>query len=155
MKIKVRVDNQDYEVEVGDLDVNPIVAIVEGERFEVWSEETPVSVPAPASSPAPAPASATPAPAPARAHAPVPVWKPRQTDVLPGQENAMVAPIPGSITEVFVKEGDAVVYGQTLVTLEAMKMLNPLRAPRAGVVKKVYVEVGQVVKSREALVEIG
>lgn len=151
MKIKVRVDNQDYEVEVGDLDVNPIVAIVEGERFEVWNEEAPVSASAPAAA-APAPSSA---PVPARAHAPVPVWKPRQTDVIPGQENAMVAPIPGAITELFVKEGDAVVYGQTLVTLEAMKMLNPLRAPRAGVVKKVYVEVGQVVKSREALVEIG
>lgn len=151
MKIKVRVDNQDYDVEVGDLDVNPIVAIVEGERFEVWSEEAPVSAPAPAAA-APAPSAA---PAPARAHAPVPVWKPRQTDVIPGQENAMVAPIPGAITEVFVKEGDAVTYGQTLVTLEAMKMLNPLRAPRAGTVKKVYVEVGQVVKSREALVEIG
>jgi len=152
VKIKVRVDNQDYEVEVGDLDVNPIVAIVEGERFEVWNEEAPVSAPAPAAA-APAPAAS--APAPARAHAPVPVWKPRQTDVIPGQENAMVAPIPGAITEVFVKEGDAVAYGQTLVTLEAMKMLNPLRAPRAGVVKKVYVSVGQVVKSREALVEIG
>lgn len=150
MKIKVRVDNQDYDVEVGDLDVNPIVAIVEGERFEVWAEDVVTPAVAPV-----APVAEAPAAAPARAHAPVPVWKPRQTDVLPGQENALVAPIPGLIAEVFVKEGDAVVYGQTLVTLEAMKMLNPLRASRAGTVKKVYVEVGQVVKSREALVEIG
>lgn len=152
MKIKVRVDNQDYEVEVGDLDVNPIVAIVEGERFEVWAEDAQGSSPASAD---PAAASEAPAAAPARAHAPVPVWKPRQTDVIPGQENAMVAPIPGLIADVMVKEGDAVIYGQTLVTLEAMKMLNPLRAPRAGTVKKVYVQVGQVVKSREALIEIG
>lgn len=150
MKIKVRVDNQDYDVEVGDLDVNPVVAIVEGERFEVWAEDVVTPAVAPVAA-----ATEPSAPAPARAHAPVPVWKPRQTDVIPGQENAMVAPIPGAITEVFVKEGDTVIYGQTLVTLEAMKMLNPLRAPRAGVVKKVYVEVGQVVKSREALVEIG
>jgi biotin carboxyl carrier protein len=155
VKIKVRVDNQDYDVEVGDLDVNPIVAIVEGERFEVWAEDvsTPTALAA-ASSAVPA-VSAPAAEAPARAHAPVPVWKPRQTDVIPGQENALVAPIPGLIAEVFVKEGDTVVYGQTLVTLEAMKMLNPLRASRAGTVKKVYVAVGQVVKSREALVEIG
>ena len=150
MKIKVRVDNQDYDVEVGDLDVNPIVAIVEGERFEVWAEDATTPAVAPV-----APVTEAPAAAPARAHAPVPVWKPRQTDVIPGQENAMVAPIPGLIAEVFVKEGDTVAYGQTLVTLEAMKMLNPLRSSRAGTVKKVYVQVGQVVKSREALVEIG
>jgi len=151
VKIKVRVDNQDYDVEVGDLDVNPIVAIVEGERFEVWAEDAPT----PAIAPSAQAAAVAAEPAPPRAHAPVPVWKPRQTDVIPGQENALVAPIPGLIAEVFVKEGDTVVYGQTLVTLEAMKMLNPLRASRAGVVKKVYVEVGQVVKSREALIEIG
>jgi biotin carboxyl carrier protein len=151
VKIKVRVDNQDYEVEVGDLDVNPVVAVVDGERFEVWAEE----VPNPAASSGPVPAVAAPAAPAVRAQAPVPVWKPRQTDVIPGQENAMVAPIPGQIAEVVVKEGDSVAYGQHLVTLEAMKMLNPLRAPRAGVVKKVFVEVGQVVKSREALVEIG
>lgn len=155
MKIKVRVDNQDFEVEVGDLDTNPIVAVVEGERFEVWAEEAPTPTAAPAPAAAAAAAASVQASAPARAHAPVPVWKPRQTDVLPGQENAMVAPIPGLIAEVMVKEGDTVVYGQHLVTLEAMKMLNPLRSSRAGTVKKVYVAQGQVVKSREALVEIG
>ena len=151
MKIKVRVDNQDFEVEVGDLDTNPIVAVVEGERFEVWAEEAPT----PAIAPSAQAAAVAAEPAPARAHAPVPVWKPRQTDVLPGQENALVAPIPGLIAEVMVKEGDTVVYGQHLVTLEAMKMLNPLRSSRAGTVKKVYVAQGQVVKSREALIEIG
>jgi len=151
VKIKVRVDNQDFEVEVGDLDTNPIVAVVEGERFEVWAEEAPT----PAIAPSAQAAAVAAEPAPARAHAPVPVWKPRQTDVLPGQENALVAPIPGLIAEVMVKEGDTVVYGQHLVTLEAMKMLNPLRSSRAGTVKKVYVAQGQVVKSREALIEIG
>ncbi len=143
MKIKVRVDNQDFEVEVGDLGASPVIAVVEGERFEVWPEEL-------SSSAAPVVPVAAP-----RAAAPVPVWKPRQTDVRPGQENAMVAPIPGQVTEVLVKEGDTVVYGQHLATLEAMKMLNPLRAPRAGKVIHVFVQPGQVVKSHEALIELG
>jgi len=36
-----------------------------------------------------------------------------------------------------------------------MKMLNPLRAPRAGQVIHVFVQPGQVVKSHEALIELG
>jgi biotin carboxyl carrier protein len=143
VKIKVRVDNQDFEVEVGDLGSSPVIAVVEGERFEVWPEEISADV---------APAAPVAAP---RTAAPVPVWKPRQTDVRPGQENAMVAPIPGQIVDVLVKEGDTVAYGQHLATLEAMKMLNPLRAPRAGKVMHIFVQPGQVVKSHEALIELG
>jgi len=73
VKIKVRVDNQDFEVEVGDLGASPVIAVVEGERFEVWPEELNPSV---------APVAPVAAP---RAAAPVPVWKPRQTDVRPGK----------------------------------------------------------------------
>ena len=149
MKIKVRVDNQDYEVEVGDLDVNPIVAVVQGERFEVWAEDAQGSNPAPAD---PGAASEAPAAAPARAHAPVPVWKPRQTDVIPGTENAIIAPIPGVLISVDVKVGDRVEYGQVVCILEAMKMRNPIRVAKPGVVTEVKVKPGQHMHYHESMI---
>ncbi len=39
MKLRVRIDDQSYDVEVGDLNTRPILATVEGETFEVWPEE--------------------------------------------------------------------------------------------------------------------
>jgi len=39
MKLKVVIDNQTYEVNVEDINKRPIIAVVEGERYEVWAEE--------------------------------------------------------------------------------------------------------------------
>ena len=62
--------------------------------------------------------------------------------------------IPGTILEIYVKEGDAVREGDSLVILDAMKMHNVLRAPFDGKIKKVYCEVGAMVPKSELLVEI-
>lgn len=64
------------------------------------------------------------------------------------------APIPGQITRVMVSPGDEVETGQPLLELEAMKMENEIRAPRAGRIKMVNVTAGQGVKLNELLVVI-
>ncbi len=64
------------------------------------------------------------------------------------------APIPGMITRVLVTAGQSVELGQPILILEAMKMENEIRAPRAGVVGAVHVEVGRIVKRKELLAEI-
>ncbi len=64
------------------------------------------------------------------------------------------APIPGRIVRVSVREGETVVPGQTLLVLEAMKMENPIPAPRGGVVKRVAAHPGQKVVLGELLAEI-
>jgi acetyl-CoA carboxylase biotin carboxylase subunit len=62
-------------------------------------------------------------------------------------DGAIRAPMPGKVTAVAVKAGDAVTKGQTLLTLEAMKMEHALSAPFDGKVEAVGVEVGaQVVE---------
>lgn len=60
-------------------------------------------------------------------------------------DGAILSPMPGRIIAVDVVEGDRVVSGQKLVTLEAMKMEHSLTAPFDGVVAElVAVEGGQV-----------
>jgi propionyl-CoA carboxylase alpha chain len=54
----------------------------------------------------------------------------------------LLCPMPGVITAIAVAEGDAVEAGQTLATVEAMKMENVLKAERKGVVKRVAASPG-------------
>ena len=85
---------------------------------------------------------------------PVPVWKPRQTDVLPGSENAIIAPIPGVLVSVDIKVGDRVEYGQVVCILEAMKMRNPIRVAKPGVVTEVRIKAGQHVHHHEIMIMV-
>jgi propionyl-CoA carboxylase alpha chain len=58
---------------------------------------------------------------------------------------ALVAPMPGTVVRVAVDVGDAVVAGQPLIWLEAMKMEQVVHAPSAGIVTELPVAVGQQV----------
>lgn len=64
------------------------------------------------------------------------------------------APIPGQIARVLVAVGDMVEVGQSLMILEAMKMENHVRAPRAGKVEQLNVAAGQTVTLHALLAEI-
>ncbi len=63
--------------------------------------------------------------------------------------------IPGRIATVAVARGDIVALGQTLLTVEAMKMQNELRAPHAGSIARVAVEEGQTIELGDLLVVLG
>lgn len=60
--------------------------------------------------------------------------------------------IPGRVVSVAVTSGDAVEAGQSLLVVEAMKMQNELRSPRAGTVERVAVEPGRTVDLDDLLV---
>ena len=64
----------------------------------------------------------------------------------------IVAPMPGKIVKVLVKAGDSVQQRQGLVVVEAMKMENELRSPKAGTVSEVRVEEGTLVEAGAILV---
>lgn len=73
-----------------------------------------------------------------------------------GQESeALAAPMPGAVTQVLVREGDAVSPGQPLVIVEAMKMEHVVRAPRAGTIKALRVRPGEQVENGAIVAEIG
>jgi len=60
--------------------------------------------------------------------------------------------IPGRVVAVSVAVGDDVEPGQRLLSVEAMKMENELRAPRAGTVERIAVAAGQTVELGDTLV---
>ena len=60
------------------------------------------------------------------------------------------APEPDAPT--FITEGDSVSKGQTLLIVEAMKVMNPITAPKTGTVVKIFVQNAQPVEFGEALV---
>lgn len=71
----------------------------------------------------------------------------------PVASNVVAAPLPGTITKVLVNEGDKVKKGDTLLTMEAMKMENSITAEADGIVRKIHVGVGASVNQGDALVD--
>jgi acetyl-CoA carboxylase biotin carboxyl carrier protein len=100
-----------------------------------------------------APIAAAPAPAPAApAPAAVPAAKHPGALASPMVGTAYLSPEPGAPP--FVRVGDAVKAGQTLLIVEAMKVMNPIKAHRAGTVTQVLVEDAQPVEFGEVLMVI-
>ena len=66
----------------------------------------------------------------------------------------ILAPMPGTICQIQVKAGDAVVEGQELLVLEAMKMENPIVSTTAGKVKDIQVKVDDKVATKQLLIVI-
>jgi acetyl-CoA carboxylase biotin carboxyl carrier protein len=104
----------------------------------------PAAAPAPAASPAPAAAPAAEAPAP-------------QADAANAIKSPMVgtcylSPEPGA--DNFVKVGDKVKAGDTLLIVEAMKVMNPITANAAGTVQAILVDNAQPVEFDQPLVVV-
>ena len=66
----------------------------------------------------------------------------------------VIAPMPGTIVDVKVEEGDSVEAGQGLVIVEAMKMENEVKADAGGCVQIIHVASGDAVEKGTVLVEL-
>ncbi|WP_232237217.1 acetyl-CoA carboxylase biotin carboxyl carrier protein subunit [Thiosulfatihalobacter marinus] len=71
-----------------------------------------------------------------------------------GVADLLSAPMPGAVAEVRVARGDRVKAGDTLVVLEAMKLLQSLPAPVAGVVTEIYCAPGDTVAGHAPLIKL-
>lgn len=78
----------------------------------------------------------------------------KATSKTSGTGEKVSAPMPGTILNVLVKEGETVKKGQVLVILEAMKMENEIVAPVDGQIVSVSVEKGQNVNLGDSLLQI-
>ena len=140
-KFKFTISGKQYEVEVQSFENDKAQVVVNGTQYEVdvereKEEAKPVVAPRPKAAPAPA---ATPSAAPA------------------GDANGVkaVAPLPGTIMQIFVNVGDQVKRGDKILMYEAMKIENNFLAEADGVIKDIKVKVGDNVLQGAVLAIIG
>ena len=132
------------EVEVADGDRRVrVVRAATAVTYAAAPAPAPVAAPAPAPGPA---ASASPLPGSADMAAPAGALR------SPMVGTAYLCPEPGAAP--FVREGDEVKEGQTLLIIEAMKVMNPITAPRAGRIAQVLIANEQPVEFDQPLLVI-
>ena len=177
MKYKIAVNDQKFEVEIKDIQEGIAQVNVNGQLFDVLIENyediaagspplrpAPSGVAAPGTATAPTPSS-KPAPTPHRVSTPVTdrikaPTKPAAPAAAPAPKKAqtkgeIVAPIPGRIMDVKVKVGSQVVKGQTVATMEAMKMENNISSTMDGIVQEIRVQKDSEVATGEVIMIIG
>ncbi|AFD08088.1 biotin/lipoyl-containing protein [Solitalea canadensis] len=64
------------------------------------------------------------------------------------------SPLPGKVLDIFVKQGDQISRGQTVICLEAMKMENNIISDRDGVVVAIHTQKGDTVLEGHKLIEV-
>jgi biotin carboxyl carrier protein len=137
MKYQVTIQDKSYLVEIEDINARPVVAYVEGIRFEVIPDKNPLGVEDKPEV----------QPEPKEVHS---IDLRKSTPDLHADE--MTAPLPGTIIDVFVKPGDVIESGQVIVIIEAMKMKNSIRSTRGGKVAEVLVQAMDTVAHKQPLV---
>jgi biotin carboxyl carrier protein len=79
-------------------------------------------------------------------------WRGRKHGALEAEgRQPVVAPMPGKVIRLLVKEGDAVEAARGLIVIEAMKMQNEVRSPKTGKVERLFAKEGQAVNAGEIL----
>lgn len=69
-------------------------------------------------------------------------------------QDDLSAPMPGTVTQVLVENGDRVTQGQPLVIVEAMKMEHVIRAPRAARIRALLVHLGEQIEGGAVVARI-
>lgn len=140
---------------VSEVDGTVKTVLVEAGK-NVMQDDKLVEIETVAAAAAPAPQAEAPKAAPApKAEAPKPAAAPAPKSEAPVAGIKVTSPLPGSVIKVMVSEDQAVKKGDTLLTLESMKMENAIMADADGVVKKIAVVAGQNVMQDDLLVVIG
>ena len=141
-----KINGAEYKCAVEEIEAGKTKVTVNGKVYEVETE-------APKAAPVAAKPAAVAAPKPAAAPAaPKAEAKPAAA---PAAGLQVKSPLPGSVIKVLVSEGQAVKKGDTLLTLESMKMENAIMAEADGTVKQIAVTPGQNVMQDDLLIVLG
>ena len=138
---KFRINGNQYEVDVLEVEGNMAKIEVNGTVYDVeMQREIPKVKSVVAAAPAP----------------PKQVKESRPaSEKGSGKASEVRAPLPGVIIQVLVRPGDEVKPGQTVCTLETMKMENAIKAENGGKVTTLSITAGQLVLQDEVLMVIG
>ena len=143
-KFKFTIAGQPYDTTVNEIEPNVCEVTVNGTVFQVEIEKQETVKKKPVVAPRPA-ATAT--------GAAVSASKPAAAPASTGT-TVVKSPLPGSIVKVMVQAGQDIKKGDTLLTMESMKMENVIASEVTGKVKSVLVQPGQNVMQDDKLVEI-
>ena len=143
-KFKFTISGKPYEVEVQNIEGNIATVNVNGTDYKVEMEEQAAPVIAPVARPAAKPAASSSAPA-----------APKPAAAASGSGYKMAAPLPGTIMQIFVHQGDSVKKGDKLLMYEAMKMENNLLAEADGTITAINCRQGDNVLQGDTLIVIG
>lgn len=141
-KFRLKIEDEWYDIEIGDLTNSTVEVTVNGESFSIEIE----------------PAEQNQIPSPRRERS---VRQATQRTPLDeaeshtqGNENILRSPMPGRVMSITVRPGDAVSEGDEVCVVEAMKMEQSIRAPRNGIVKEIHVQPLDSVNANDPLVEL-
>lgn len=161
MNYKLKIDNQIFDVEVGNLAERPIKTKVNGEYIEVWLETSSPYTTAQLKQESSLQSTlhtdhkATVAMVRSSEQNSIHVQQPRISPEHQDTVTSIKAPIPGVITAILIQTGAEVVVGQELCKLEAMKMNNSIRSTKVGKISKIHVSIGEHVKHNDVLFDFG
>jgi len=139
--LRIKVGDNWYTVQIGDLTQSPIQVTVEGETFEVEVEGL---------SPPPAPTRRGRSRQP-QIEAPT---AQSQSSAANYSDDILRSPMPGRVISILVRPGDSVSAGDEVCVVEAMKMEQSIRAHRDGVGNTVFVQPMDPVNADDPLIEL-
>ncbi len=143
-KYKLKIKDKEYQVDIVGIEDASATIRVNGEVYEVEIDREIKSTKTPklvrtASSPSTEVEAST--------------AKTAKPDAVQKSQN-IKSPLPGKILDIFVKPGDAVKVGQTVICLEAMKMENNINADKDGVVQSIMVQKNDTVLEGDILIAL-
>ena len=135
-KFKFKIRGTQYDVDIKDVNNNDVQIEVNGTPYHVTMER---EIAAPKT------------PTIVRKRLPDEVKKKPSTGA---SLKKVLAPLPGNIFKLNVKEGDEVKKGDTLLIMEAMKMENNILSEQDGIIKNIKIKEGDAVLQNDILIEI-
>lgn len=134
---KFKIRGTDYNVDIQNIDNNDVQIEVNGTAYHVTMERDIVAPKTPTI---------------VRKRLPAEV-KGKKT-ASGGSLKKILAPLPGSIFKILVKEGDTVKKGDTLLIMEAMKMENNILSEQDGTIVSIKIKEADAVLQNDLLIEI-
>ena len=139
--LRIKVGDNWYNVEVGELTQSPVQVTVEGETFLVEVEGLPDQPPA------------RPRRGSTQSAGVVAPQTPRGSKG-DTPDNIITSPLSGKVISILVRPGDKITAGQELCVVEAMKMEQSIRASRNGIIKDILVQPMDAVRTDDPLMEL-
>ncbi len=134
--MRMKVNGEWYDVEVGDVYQSPVEVVVDGETYLVEMGVASDGLPAPRMRQAPK------------------VEQPGLRGITEGDERVIRSPLPGKVVSVNVIKGQMLEPGDEICVLESMKMEQSVRMAKAGMVKNVKIKIAQNLNAGTPMIEL-